>query len=345
MSAVGSIRADDRDTSRRQPPRVARGGHRARRRRRHRPGSREGRSRRPRRRRDPRPRQAAGRGRRDPDRHAQERRRLPLRDAPLGRARDGRGRPERRPRAPSSGSGRRSRTASTTTSTCRGPSPRTTSRRSRPRSRASSRPRRPFQRSVMTIPDAHDVLRRARRHLQGRPGGAARLPEARPPSRSTATRDFVDLCRGPHLHDTGRIGQGQAALRRRRLLARQREEPAAHPHLRHRLPQPDGARRVPRALEQARARDHRRVGRDLGLFYFDEHGPGFPFFLPKGMVIVNGDQGRPCARSCARMDYDEIQTPTMLSDELLEGQRPLGQLPREHVLLRGRRGRTSRSSR
>lgn len=38
-------------------------------------------------------------------------------------------------------------------------------------------------------------------------------------------------------------------------------------------------------LEEAEKRDHRKLGKQLGLFFIDEHGPGFPFFLPKGMDI------------------------------------------------------------
>jgi threonyl-tRNA synthetase len=68
-------------------------------------------------------------------------------------------------------------------------------------------------------------------------------------------------------------------------------------------------------LEEQRKRDHRRVGRDLDLFHFDEAGPGFPFFLPKGMVIIN--QIRAAIRKeLSAMRYDEIQTPTILSEEL-----------------------------
>ena len=65
----------------------------------------------------------------------------------------------------------------------------------------------------------------------------------------------------------------------------------------------------------AKARDHRRVGREMGIFYFDEAGPGFPFFLPKGMVMVNEIQSA-LRTELAAMGYDEIRTPTMLSDEL-----------------------------
>ena len=88
----------DRDPPRRQPAGVARRSHGPRRRGRHRPRAGQGGGRRAGGRRGPRPGAAARRRRRHRDRHAQERRRLPLRDAPLGRPRHGRGRPVGRAR-------------------------------------------------------------------------------------------------------------------------------------------------------------------------------------------------------------------------------------------------------
>ena len=68
-------------------------------------------------------------------------------------------------------------------------------------------------------------------------------------------------------------------------------------------------------LEEAKARDHRKLGKELGLFTFMEEGPGFPFFLPKGMILKNLliDYWREIHR---REGYDEISTPIMLNQEL-----------------------------
>ena len=70
-------------------------------------------------------------------------------------------------------------------------------------------------------------------------------------------------------------------------------------------------------LEEAKARDHRRIGKELGLFTLLEEGPGFPFFLPKGMVLKNLllDYWR---RIHKREGYVEISTPMMLRRELWE---------------------------
>lgn len=70
-------------------------------------------------------------------------------------------------------------------------------------------------------------------------------------------------------------------------------------------------------MEEARKRDHRKLGKELGLFTFMEEGPGFPFFLPKGMVLKNTliDYWR---KIHTREGYVEISTPIMLNRSLWE---------------------------
>lgn len=70
-------------------------------------------------------------------------------------------------------------------------------------------------------------------------------------------------------------------------------------------------------LKEAKARDHRKLGRELGLFEIMEEGPGFPFFLPKGMILKNLliDYWRDIHE---KNGYQEISTPIMLSRELWE---------------------------
>ncbi len=70
-------------------------------------------------------------------------------------------------------------------------------------------------------------------------------------------------------------------------------------------------------LEEAKKRDHRKLGKELGLFALFEEGPGFPFFLPKGMILKNLliDYWR---KLHAREGYVEISTPVMLSRHLWE---------------------------
>ena len=131
--------------------------------------------------------------------------------------------------------------------------------------------------------------------------------------------DFVDLCRGPHVPSTRRVGKGTFKLtslagaywrgdEQNQMLTRiygtafaTKEELAEHLE----------------ALELARQRDHRRIGRDLDLFSFHEEGPGFPFFHPKGMRIWNAiiDYWR---EEHVKAGYEEVRTPQILRRELWE---------------------------
>lgn len=70
-------------------------------------------------------------------------------------------------------------------------------------------------------------------------------------------------------------------------------------------------------MEEAKKRDHRKLGKELGLFMFAEEGPGFPFFLPKGMTLKNTliDYWREIH---LREGYQEVSTPVILSRKLWE---------------------------
>ena len=70
-------------------------------------------------------------------------------------------------------------------------------------------------------------------------------------------------------------------------------------------------------LEEAKKRDHRKLGKELGLFTIMDEGPGFPFFLPKGMVLKNTliDYWR---KIHTREEYEEISTPILLNKQLWE---------------------------
>jgi threonyl-tRNA synthetase len=129
--------------------------------------------------------------------------------------------------------------------------------------------------------------------------------------------EFVDLCRGPHLPSTGKVGAFKLTSvagaywrgdERNAMLTRiygtawssQKELDA-----------------YLQRLEMARRRDHRRIGRDLDLFSFHEEGPGFPFFHPRGMRLWNAmvDYWR---QEHVRAGYEEISTPVILRRELWE---------------------------
>ena len=131
--------------------------------------------------------------------------------------------------------------------------------------------------------------------------------------------EFVDLCAGPHLDSTGRVkGNGikltacNAAYWRgdsnRQTL--QRIYGVA-------FPKKEELDAYLARIEEAKRRDHRKLGKELGLFMLTEEGPGFPFFLPKGMVLKNTliDYWRQVHK---KYGYVEISTPIILNRKLWE---------------------------
>ena len=127
--------------------------------------------------------------------------------------------------------------------------------------------------------------------------------------------DYTDLCAGPHLPSTGKVkaikltsiaGAYWRGDEHNKMLQRiygtcfmKKEELDAH---------------LAR-LEEAKKRDHRKLGRELGLFMLADEGPGFPFFLPNGMVLKNTllDYWREVHK---RYGYVEVSTPIILNQEL-----------------------------
>ena len=131
--------------------------------------------------------------------------------------------------------------------------------------------------------------------------------------------EFTDLCAGPHLDSTGRIkGNGikltacNAAYWRgdssRQTL--QRIYGIA-------FPKKEQLDEYLARIEEAKRRDHRKLGRELGLFAFRDEAPGFPFYLPNGMVLKNTliDYWREVHR---KWGYVEISTPQIMRRTLWE---------------------------
>jgi len=127
--------------------------------------------------------------------------------------------------------------------------------------------------------------------------------------------DFVDLCQGPHLHDTGRIGAFKLLSVAGAYWRGESTNPMLTRLYATAFPTQAELDAYLARIELAKARDHRRLGRELELFHFDDAGPGFPFYLPKGMVIVNEIQAAVRAE-LDRLGYQEIRTPMILSEEL-----------------------------
>ena len=131
--------------------------------------------------------------------------------------------------------------------------------------------------------------------------------------------EFTDLCAGPHLDSTGRIKGNAIKLTQccgaywrgdsnRKML--QRIYGIA-------FPTKDELDAYLTRIEEAKKRDHRKLGKELGLFMLTDYGPGFPFFLPKGMVLKNTliDYWREVHK---KYGYVEVSTPMILSRTLWE---------------------------
>jgi threonyl-tRNA synthetase len=129
--------------------------------------------------------------------------------------------------------------------------------------------------------------------------------------------EFTDLCAGPHLDSTGRI-KGNAIKLTACNAAYWRGDSNRQTLQRIygvAFPKKDELDEYLQRIEEAKKRDHRKLGKELGLFTLMEEGPGFPFFLPKGMVLRNTllDYWRQVHK---KYGYVEISTPIILNQEL-----------------------------
>ena len=155
--------------------------------------------------------------------------------------------------------------------------------------------------------------------------------------------EFTDLCRGPHLQNSKPIKAVKlTSLAGAYWRGDERNTQLTRIYGTAFYSQADLDAHLER-LELARARDHRRLGRELDLFHLSEESPGSPFWHPKGMVIWNEleDLRR---RENASRGYAEVKTPLIYDTARLGHVGPLGEVPREHVPRR-RRGRGARTRR
>jgi threonyl-tRNA synthetase len=129
--------------------------------------------------------------------------------------------------------------------------------------------------------------------------------------------DFLDLCRGPHLQNAAPIKAVKlTSLAGAYWRGDEKNTQLTRVYGTAFYDQADLDAYLER-LEEARSRDHRRLGRDLDLVHFDEHSPGSPIWHPRGMVIWNAleDLRR---RENARRGYLEVKTPLLYDTELWE---------------------------
>ncbi len=127
--------------------------------------------------------------------------------------------------------------------------------------------------------------------------------------------EFTDLCAGPHMDSTGQIkaiklmsvaGAYWRGDENKKMLQRIYGTS---------FPSQEELDEYINRLEEAKKRDHRKIGKEMDLFIMQEEGPGFPFFMPNGMVIRNELESFWRAEHKKR-GYDEIKTPLILNEEL-----------------------------
>jgi len=129
--------------------------------------------------------------------------------------------------------------------------------------------------------------------------------------------EFSDLCRGPHLPSTGRI----RAFKLMNVAGAYWRGDAKNKMLQRiygtSFPKKGQLDEHLQRLEEAKKRDHRKLGKELGLFMFSEEAPGMPFFLPKGM-IVRTELEQFLRSMQQKRDYEEVRTPFIMKQRLWE---------------------------
>jgi threonyl-tRNA synthetase len=129
--------------------------------------------------------------------------------------------------------------------------------------------------------------------------------------------EFFDLCRGPHLPATGRI----KAFKLLNVAGAYWRGDSNNKMLQRiygtSFPKQAQLDEYMNFLEEAKKRDHRKLGKELQLFMFSEEAPGMPFYLPKGMTIRTELEQFSRELQNER-DYDEVRTPIMMNNRLWE---------------------------
>ncbi len=129
--------------------------------------------------------------------------------------------------------------------------------------------------------------------------------------------EFLDLCRGPHVPSTGYIKAFKLLSVSGAYWRGREDNPMLQRIYGISFDSEEKLQEFLKRREEAKRRDHRRLGRELDLFSLHEEGPGFPFFHPRGMVVINAllDLWR---REHLKRGYQEVKTPMILERALWE---------------------------
>ncbi|EPZ50727.1 threonine--tRNA ligase [Bacteriovorax sp. BAL6_X] len=171
----------------------------------------------------------------------------------------------------------------------------------------------PIERKAMTRPEAVEFFKSQGQELK------VELIEAIPEDEEVSCYsqgEFIDLCRGPHVENTNDLPQGfkllsiagaywrgdeKREVMQRIYAASFQDKKLLKQHL--------------MMLEEAKKRDHRKLGKELELFHFEPVAPGAPFFMPKGTIVIN-ELVNYIRRLYRIYEYDEVITPQILDSSL-----------------------------
>ncbi|HPF44375.1 MAG TPA: threonine--tRNA ligase [Syntrophomonadaceae bacterium] len=129
--------------------------------------------------------------------------------------------------------------------------------------------------------------------------------------------EFADLCAGPHVPSTGKLKNIKLMSLAGAYWRGNENNPMLQRIYATSFPEKAMLDDYLKKLEEAKKRDHRRLGKELGLFVVLDEGPGFPFFMPKGMILRNELENF-WREEHRKAGYQEIKTPIILERELWE---------------------------
>lgn len=127
--------------------------------------------------------------------------------------------------------------------------------------------------------------------------------------------DFVDLCAGPHMEKTSQIKAVNLTSVAGAYWRGDSDKKMLQRIYGTAFPSQDDLDEYLKRIEEAKKRDHRKIGKEMDLFALYDEGPGFPFFLPKGMVIRN-ELEKFWRQEHEKRGYEEIKTPLILQEDL-----------------------------
>ena len=127
--------------------------------------------------------------------------------------------------------------------------------------------------------------------------------------------DYDDLCAGPHVDSTGQIGAFKLTSVAGAYWRGDSNNKMLQRIYGTSFPTQEELDAYITKMEEAKKRDHRKIGKEMDLFMFSDAGPGFPFFLPRGMVLRN-ELEQYWKSEHIKHDYVEIKTPLILNEQL-----------------------------